>query len=558
MSADDLFLRAQAAIDRLVRRLRLGAAPAADSRRLLIVQIDGLARGVLDDALARGHMPVLRSVVRGGGFRLRTMRAGIPTSTPAFQMAAMYGVRPDIPGFHYHDKRRRTDIHFPRAGHAAFIEASQAGGRPGILQNGSVYGCAFTGGATNDFFSFARLTRPRVPGLLRFVSAAVLVAWVAAKCAALTAVELVRMLTHITRRPGERRAAWRWFQKRIALSVWTRQWFTFAVARDVYDGVPAIYVNYLDYDEAAHAFGPRSKQAFAGLRAVDRSLRQIRRAVRRVPGYRYDAFVLSDHGQAASTAYTALTGGRRFERVFFDEILPAAAGPSGAREPGEATEAAAYSRPPATRPVERALPARAPLEAGHDGGAGVELGFEPYLDVREAWEERGVRVVSAGPNAFVYFLDVTEPVLLEWIEARWPGLAGVLSKSPGVGFVLARGAEGPVCFWRGQAHRLADADGGPFAGRADRGALVRDLTALMGMGSAGDLVVYGTDAPEGHVTYIDEAGSHAGPSPEELSAFLVAPSEVPVTDPLDHPLQLYDVFIRYRRDVAPAPALDSA
>jgi hypothetical protein len=31
-----------------------------------------------------------------------------------------------------------------------------------------------------------------------------------------------------------------------------------------------------------------------------------------------------------------------------------------------------------------------------------------------------------------------------------------------------------------------------------------------------------------------------------------------VTDPLDHPLQLYDVFIRYRRDVAPAPALDSA
>ena len=57
------------------------------------------------------------------------------------------------------------------------------------------------------------------------------------------------MLTHITRRPGERRLAWRWFQKRIALSVWTRQWFTFAVARDVYDGVPAIYVNYLDYDE---------------------------------------------------------------------------------------------------------------------------------------------------------------------------------------------------------------------------------------------------------------------------------------------------------------------
>jgi hypothetical protein len=79
----------------------------------------------------------------------------------------------------------------------------------------------------------------------------------------------------------------------------------------------------------------------------------------------------------------------------------------------------------------------------------------------------------------------------------------------------------------------------------------------MDMRSAGDLVVYGTDAPEGHVTYIDEAGSHAGPSPEELSAFLVAPSEAPVPDALDHPLQLYDLFIRSRREVAAAPTLDA-
>ena len=39
----------------------------------------------------------------------------------------------------------------------------------------------------------------------------------------------------------------------------------------------------------------------------------------------------------------------------------------------------------------------------------LELGFEPYLDVREAWERDGIRVVSAGPNAFVYFVDTPEP-----------------------------------------------------------------------------------------------------------------------------------------------------
>jgi hypothetical protein len=177
---------------------------------------------------------------------------------------------------------------------------------------------------------------------------------------------------------------------------------------------------------------------------------------------------------------------------------------------------------------------------------GADLGFEPYLDVREACERDGIRVVSAGPNAFVYFLETAEPVLLESIEARWPGLPALLSKSAGIGFVLVRTQDGPVCFWRGQAHRLADPEGGPFATREDRAVILRDLTALMAMPSAGDLVIYGTDAPEGHVSYIDERGAHAGPSPEELHTFVVAPSAAPVPASLDHPLQLYDLFIRYQ------------
>jgi len=59
----------------------------------------------------------------------------------------MYGTRPDIPGFHFHDKRRRADIYFPRAGDAALVEKEQAGGRLGIVTGGSTYGCVFTGGA---------------------------------------------------------------------------------------------------------------------------------------------------------------------------------------------------------------------------------------------------------------------------------------------------------------------------------------------------------------------------------------------------------------------------
>src|SRR5256712_12485712 len=150
MPLDDLALGLQRALDRLVRRLRLGAAPAPGGRRLLIVQIDGLSRAVLEEAMVRGRAPFLARLLRQRGYRLTPMSVGLPTSTPAFQMAAMYGVRPDIPGFHYHDKRRKADVYFPRGGDAAHVEKVQAAGRRGIVAGGGAYGCVFTGGGPRN------------------------------------------------------------------------------------------------------------------------------------------------------------------------------------------------------------------------------------------------------------------------------------------------------------------------------------------------------------------------------------------------------------------------
>src|SRR5256885_17226313 len=148
MPLDDVVLGLQRVLDRLVRRLRLGAPPVPGRRRLLIVQIDGLSRAVLEQALARGRAPFLGRLLRERGYQMAPMSVGLPTSTPAFQMAAMYGVRPDIPGFHYHDKRQRSDVYFPRPGDAARVEASQPKGRRGLGDGGSTYRGIFTGGAT--------------------------------------------------------------------------------------------------------------------------------------------------------------------------------------------------------------------------------------------------------------------------------------------------------------------------------------------------------------------------------------------------------------------------
>ena len=539
MPLDDLVLRLQRLVDRAVRRFRLGPAPVSGRRRLLIVQIDGLSRSVLEQALAEGRAPFLRWLLRHGRHRLAPMSVGLPSSTPAFQLAAMYGIRPDIPGFHYYDKRRRTDVYFPRGGDATRVEATQANGRRGILEGGGAYGCVFTGGATSNLLTFARISRPSGAGALRAMSRFVVLSWVVIKGCVVSGIELARAVLRLVADPvGESARGWRWLAIKIGISVWLRELFTMVVARDLYEGVPALYVNYLDYDVFAHAYGPRHRRAFRALRRIDRSIHQLWRVLRRVPEHGYDLYVLSDHGQAACTPYLDLSGGRPVERAlfedFFDPLSVHEAPEPGSRARRMAHGIAAYRRH------------RAP---------GLFQRFVNYLEqdfalvlggVRHVRERNGIRVVSAGPNAFVYFLETQAPVGIEWIEQRFPGLGEELSRSRGIGFVLARSAAGPLCFWRGKRYRLDELHAGPFTGREDLPRVVEGVRDLMAMASAGDLIIYGTDAPEGHVSFVRVVGAHAGTSPEELHTFLIHPQTVDVPAPIGHPVELYPLFMRYQ------------
>ena len=535
---DDIVLSAQKGIDRLIRRVRRGGAAKVSQRRFLIIQIDGLSRAVLDQALARGHMPFIRRLLRRHGHRVQPMSVGLPTSTPAFQMAAMYGVRPpDIPGFHYYSRERQSDIHFPRKGHAAWVEEKLAGGRRGILRGGSAYGCVFTGGADNSLFTFAKLTQPSGRGVLAALSPFVVLAWVCAASTLRTLIELVKVVPHLAN-PAKRQQSRRWFVIKIGISVWIRGFFTMATCRDLYAGVPAVYVNYVDYDEAAHAFGPSSRPALVTLARVDRAVRQLWRVVRRVPEHQYDFYILADHGQTPCKPYRELNGGQRFEQWIFDRCLPGS--PQGAKRDDTGNQGLAHG-----------------IRSHSKGVAGFFQHFLNYVDEDymrrsdpEAYEKDGIRVISAGPNAFLYCLDEKQPCDFDALEKRFPGLAQKLSQSPGVGFVLARSSSGPVCFCQGKRYRFPESGSGPFADRADAGSVIQGITDLMAMPSAGDLVIYGTGAAGGNVSFIPEHGSHAGPSAEEMNTFIVRPRKIVLAQTITHPAQLYDHFIRYQSGFA--------
>jgi hypothetical protein len=78
---ESLFLRLQAGVDRWSRWMRLAPTAASEPRRrFLIVQIDGLSRGILDRALAGGA----RNATAAATGRLERRELGrLPSFTPA-------------------------------------------------------------------------------------------------------------------------------------------------------------------------------------------------------------------------------------------------------------------------------------------------------------------------------------------------------------------------------------------------------------------------------------------------------------------------------------------
>jgi hypothetical protein len=193
------------------------------------------------------------------------------------------------------------------------------------------------------------------------------------------------------------------------------------------------------------------------------------------------------------------------------------------------------------------------IRARQRGAPGLLQRFVNYLEEdflrrgsREAYERDGIRVIAAGPNAFLYVTGAAAPLDVDALERRLPGVAEELSRSEGVGFVLARSSAGPVCFWRGKRYPVREAVPPPFAGRPDVALVIGGLEDLMAMPSAGDLVIYGSGVAPRHVSFIPEYGGHAGPARDEMHTFIVCPAAVALPTPITHPVQLYEHFVKYR------------
>ncbi|MFG1990911.1 alkaline phosphatase family protein [Actinoplanes sp. NPDC048988] len=462
---------------------------------LVMIQIDGLSAPLARWAVEAGNLPTLSRWLRTG-HTLTEWHARLPATTPASQAGLLHGASDQVPAFRWYEKEPGRLVVTNRPADAALVEQRCA---EGLLSDGGVsISNVFSGGAPTSLLTMSTVRSGRGPD--RYVSAYLLDPFGLTRSLVLTVGEIVKELYQARRRRlrgVEPRIGrdWGYVLLRGATNVLLRHLNLALLAEHVMRGAPAIYCDFVDYDEIAHHAGPIRPEALASLEGIDAVLATLEEVAAAAPRpYRF--VVLSDHGQSQGATF-AQRYGLRFEDLVGQLTTP-----------GEVV---------------------ALEEDEQEGRARV---LRPGADRAETTIGRPEIVVAASGNlALVYLARLSGRVTLEEIEQRHPKLIDGLVAHPGVGWVMVRsGRDGPVVLGRGgrrwlDGDRIEGAD--PLDGFGPHAA--DDLRRHDGLAHTGDLLVNSLWDPDTQevAAFEELIGCHGGLGGWQDRPLLIHPREWP-------------------------------
>lgn len=511
----DLWLRTQRRLRRSVWLARLLQLPDSegDPNRpgLLLVQIDGLSRLELERALESGETPFMRRLLRRGDYRLHSLYSGLPSTTPAVQAELFYGLRGGVPAFAFRENASGRLVRMYEPAAATRAEAGFAAGtEPGLLEGGSAYADAVTGGAAEPHFCPAAIGwGPTLRAANPLVVAAFLIAnlYSFVRVGVLLVLELGLALVDFARglRSGhDLGKELKFVPTRVAIAILLRELCVIGGKIDLGRGLPVVHINLLGYDEQAHRRGPGSLFAHWSLKGIDDGVARLWRAARGSPWRRYQVWIYSDHGQAAVRTYEAVQGWSIESAVL--AALEGLGRETLARVPHLMQSIQTHRvRLLGGRRLQRLFA----VLGGTDDGAGDGLPL----------------VAALGPVAHVYLpgglgAEAREALARDLVQNHGVPAALTLAADQDDG-ARAWTAQGPYQLPRerdrlfGRAHPFLDEIG-------------EDAVRLCRHPDAGDIVLLGWRHGMEPLTFATENGAHGGASPQETHAFALLPETAPL------------------------------
>ncbi len=517
---------------KVIRRIarRQGEAARTDTPGILFLEIDGLARPVLQRAIRDGNAPQMASWLERGSHRLDEWEPDLSSQTGASQAGILLGSNEDIPAFRWVEKATGKVMTCSSPEDCAEIERRLANGNGLLTDNGASRGNLFSGEADAMILTVSRMSAEKQanPGYRAFLANGfnvtrllVLFFWEA----------VLEKLSAIRQR---RRKVWprgyrggRYPFLRAALCVGVRDLIVFGVLTDMMRGRPAVYATFSSYDEVAHHSGLERPDTLEALRKLDQQFGRIERA-RRFAARPYEIVVLSDHGQTQGATFKQRNGYDLHE--FVERSV--ASGKVARVATGDENDAA----------------------VGHAVAEATGRGHGAAGDGSQGVGEESVIVLASGNLGLIYLMDTPGRLSQEEIDDRHPRLLHSLRSHPHIGFLLVRSqARGPVVLGAHGTRYLADdtVEGDDPLAPFPPGA-VDHLRRTDGFEHVADIMVnsfYDPDVEQG-CAFEELISFHGGLGGPQTQPFILHPVTLPMpTQPVVGAATVHDLLLDWRRSL---------
>jgi len=515
-------------ITRIARRS--GERIQTDTPGILYLEIDGLARPVLQRAMRDGHAPYMAKWLTEGSHTFAEWETDLSSQTGASQAGILMGSNDDIPAFRWVEKESGTTMTCSAPADCAELERRHSDGRGLLADGGASRGNLLSGGADQVILTVSRMEAEKhanrgyqaflangfnVSRLFVLFFYEVVLEWIAA----------IHGIRRDIRPRGHRGGAYPFM--RAAMAVAVRDLVVYGVLGDMMKGRPAVYACFAGYDEVAHHSGLEREDTLEALRKLDQQIGRLDRARTYAPRP-YHIVVLSDHGQTQGATFLQRNG------YGLDELV--------------------------RRSVEGASVAR--LRAGDENDTAVGQAVDEATGRRGKSKEKKkaknkvgdeqIVVMGSGNLGLVYLMEEKRRLTLEEIEERHPQLVPALRSHPHVGWLLVRSAEhGPLALGADGARYLSDdrVEGTdpltPFSPHA-----AHHLRRTDGFAHVADIVVnsfYDHQLDEG-CAFEELISFHGGMGGPQTRGLLLYPTGFPLPDErIIGAERLHDVLAGWRR-----------
>lgn len=483
-------------------------ASAAAERGLVLVQVDGLSRKHLQQALDRGLMPNLEQALESGRFELDEFRSGVPSHTGVVEAGVLYG-RSTLPSNQWLEKATGEIPNVTGSHSSDLIEESfLAGGARGLIEGGSAYLTPLGGNADRSSFALSDIARARRNGglgeMVSYVAGSFReLAWRLALHPGEAARSVGRFAVDFVRGVFERKrddVPQSFVGDRLRPALWSAlqngiltDGSVLAMTQRMKKGDPAIFIDLPGFDDIGHALGPN--RAMHTLGDIDRNIGRLMNAAER-SDRPYNLVFYSDHGQTECVGFSQLYGQTLGAWVL--SLLPPA--PVGR----------------ATATAEPHEPEPAPL---------------PHVHPAEVEGDARMTALDFGTGAHLYFHLSNDPLDGKALEQAYPGLVDKIAAHPGVGFVATRdGAATDIVGPRGRVRVDGDSvtvsGENPLVAFGSESITARQIHDQAHRHGAGDIMVFGALRGEQAVNFSlhPQGGTHGGIGNGQDVAFVIQPA----------------------------------